>query len=157
MWWWLCVTEWTPMSLTECPERFERITSAKILTGIEMVQNKKRSLNPWFSTYRKQAKKTHRQNMLPVMKKGRVNQRVKPRAQRRESKVMEKVFSHSRPWNPIKELPVFVWGDPWTAPDWELLCNSHFPPFLNWSVYGSFPMLVPTSYIGCVEPDDVSL
>lgn len=74
MWWCLCVTEWTPMSLTECPERFERIISAKILTGTEMVQNKKRSLNPWFSTYRKQAKKTYQQNMLPVMKKGRVNQ-----------------------------------------------------------------------------------
>lgn len=101
---------------------------SKILIGTEMAQNKKRSLNPWFSTYRKQAKKTHLQNMLPVMKKGRMNQRVKPRAQRMEPKVMEKVWSHSRFWNPIKELSVFVWGDPRTALDWELLCDSHFPP-----------------------------
>jgi len=50
--------------------------------------------------------------MISVMKKGRMNQRVKPRAQRMEPEVMEKVRSHSRPWNPIKELPAFVWGTP---------------------------------------------
>ena len=178
MWLWLCLMKWSPVTITGCLGRSERAVSAKTLPGTEMVQNEKRSLDPQFSTFRSRLRKLLTcKYMLPVMKKGRMNQRVKPRAKRVEPKASEGGAKSLRGWSqklqrvepkaseggskqtlePNQGTSHFAWLHLRTAMDWELLCDSHFPPFLNWNVHGSFPVPVPPLHVGCMESADLSL
>lgn len=70
-----------------------------------MVQNEKRALDLKFLLAGSRRKLLSCKHMLPIMKKGRMNQRVEPKSQR-ELKAME---IYSLTLRSIKELLVLAW------------------------------------------------